>query len=137
MEKSKNNNNKNQTTNNKKIAPETNQESSANNAEKLYDSQNPKSKQPPTHHWWLDAIYFILGTLALGGIATLLGWPMFKWDYYPKPMGMAPDWLFSVAWTIIYIAIGVATFCMWRDKQLTSKDRKINLWLYLFTWRLI
>ncbi|MBQ8468783.1 MAG: tryptophan-rich sensory protein [Clostridia bacterium] len=113
-----------------KIKPKTEQESSANNSEKLNDSKHPENKMPPKHVWWLDALYFIVGTLALGGIATLLGWPMFKWDSYPKPMGMAPDWLFSVAWTIIYIAIGVATFCMWRDKELTKKDRKFNLWLY-------
>ena len=114
----------------KKVEPEHSQESSSNNAEKLEDSKNPQAKSAPTHHWWLDAIYFILGTFALGGIATLLGGPMFKWDGYPKPQAMAPDWLFPVAWTIIYIAIGVATFCMWRDKELTSKDRKINLWIY-------
>lgn len=120
----------NATIEHKKIEPETEQESAANNKEKLDDSKNPSQKQSPNHVWWLDALYFIVGTLALGGIATLLGWPMFVWDNYPKPTLMAPDWLFSVAWTIIYIAIGVATFCMWRDKQLTSKDRKINLWLY-------
>jgi len=113
-----------------KVEPKTEQESSANNQEKLNDSKNPENKQKATHVWWLDALYFIIGTLALGGIATLLGWPMFKWDAYPKPTMMAPDWVFPVAWTIIYIAIGIATFCMWRDKELTSKDRKINLWIY-------
>lgn len=129
-------NNQNKSTNEtkkanpQKVAPEHPQESSSNNAEKLNDKQNPKAMQPATHKWWLDAIYFIGGTLVLGGIATLLGWPMFKWDNYPKPAIMAPDWLFSVAWTIIYLAIGVATFCMWRDKQITEKDRKFNLWLY-------
>ena len=121
---------KNSTIQEQKIKPETEQESSANNAEKLHDSNHPNQKQPPRHVWWLDALYFIIGTLALGGIATLLGWPMFTWDNYPKPAMMAPDWFFSVAWTIIYLAIGVATFCMWRDKQLTSKNRKINLWIY-------
>ena len=113
-----------------KVAPEHSQESSSNNAEKLNDKKNPQTKKPATHKWWVDAIYFIGGTLVLGGIATLLGWPMFKWDNYPKPALMAPDWLFAVAWSIIYIAIGVATFCMWRDKQITAKDRKFNLWLY-------
>lgn len=113
-----------------KIKPASMQESAPNNAEKLDDKRNPQSKGPVTHFWWLDFIYFVLGTLALGGIATLLGWPMFKWGTYATPPAMAPDWLFPVMWTAIYIAIGVATFCMWRDKQLTSGDRKFNLWLY-------
>ncbi len=126
-----------------KMKPASSQESASNNAEKLDDSRNPKFKEPPKHFWWLDAIYFILGTLALGGIATLLGWPMFKFDAYPSVPLMAPDWVFPVAWTLIYIAIGVATFCMWRDKQLTAKDRKFNLILYFIhmafniTWPLI
>jgi tryptophan-rich sensory protein len=128
---------------NQKIKPANAQESTPNNAEKLDDTQNPKDKGPVKHFWWLDAIYFILGTLALGGVATLLGWPMFKFDNYPVPPLMAPDWLFPVAWTIIYIAIGVATFCMWRDKQITAKDRKFNLILYFIhmffniTWPLL
>ena len=113
-----------------KIKPASAQESEPNNAEKLDDSKNPKSKQPATHHWWLDAIYFIGGTLALGGIASLLGGKMFDFNNYNLPPLTAPSWFFTVAWILIYIAIGVATFCMWRDKQITAKDRKFNLILY-------
>lgn len=113
-----------------KIKPANPQESEQNNAEKLDDSKNPKQKQPPKHHWWLDAIYFIGGALALGGIASLLGGKMFDFGGYNLPPATAPAWLFPIMWALIYIAIGVATFCMWRDKQISSKDRKINLILY-------
>lgn len=113
-----------------KIKPANPQESEQNNAEKLDDSKNPQNKQPPKHHWWLDAIYFIGGTLALGGIASLLGGKMFDFGGYNLPPATAPAWLFPIMWALIYIAIGVATFCMWRDKQISSKDRKINLILY-------
>lgn len=113
-----------------KIKPANAQESEQNNAEKLDDSKNPKAKQPPKHHWWLDAIYFIGGTLALGGIASLLGGKMFDFNNYNLPPATAPSWLFPIMWALIYIAIGVATFCMWRDKQITAKDRKFNLILY-------
>lgn len=118
------------TSNSQKIKPASMQESEANNAEKLEDSKNPKQKQPATHFWWLDAIYFILGTAALGGIATLLGGKMFDFGGFKLPPATAPAWFFGVAWAIIYLAIGVATFCMWRDKQITSGDRKFNLILY-------
>lgn len=113
-----------------KIKPANPQESEQNNAEKLDDSKNPQNKQPPKHHWWLDAIYFIGGTLALGGIASLLGGKMFDFGGYNLPPATAPAWLFPIMWALIYIAIGVATFCMWRDKQISAKDRKINLILY-------
>ena len=109
---------------------DSSQESASNNSEKLDDKINKKNKQPAKHKWWIDALLFIVGTIALGGVATLLGGPMFNFDYYPKPALMPPDWVFPVAWSIIYIAIGVATFLMWRDKQITAKDRKINLIIY-------
>lgn len=113
-----------------KIKPANPQESEQNNVEKLDDSKNPKAKQPPQHHWWLDALYFIGGTLALGGIASLLGGKMFDFNNYTLPPMTAPAWLFPIMWALIYIAIGVATFCMWRDKEITAKDRKFNLILY-------
>lgn len=113
-----------------KIKPANAQESEQNNAEKLDDSKNPKAKQSAKHHWWLDAIYFIGGTLALGGIASLLGGKMFDFNNYTLPPMTAPAWLFPIMWALIYIAIGVATFCMWRDKEITAKDRKFNLILY-------
>lgn len=115
-----------------KIKPANEQESEPNNAEKLDDSKNPKAKQPPKHHWWLDAIYFIGGTIGLGGIASLLGGMSNMRDYggYQTPALTAPPWLFTIMWIMIYLAIGVATFCMWRDKEITAKDRKFNLILY-------
>ncbi len=82
------------------------------------------------HVWWLDALLFIGGTILLGGLATLLGGKMFNFQNYQMPPGTAPKILFPIAWAIIYIAIGVSTFLMWRDKEIKSKDRKINLIIY-------
>ena len=31
--------------------------------------------------------------------------------------------IYDIAWGIIYIAIGVSTFLMWRDKEIKSQDR--------------
>ena len=82
------------------------------------------------HKWWIDALLFIGGTILLGGLSTLLGGKMFNFQNYKMPPGTAPKILFPILWTIIYIAIGVSTFLMWRDKEIKSKDRKINLILY-------
>ena len=49
---------------------------------------------------------------------------------YQMPPATVPQIVFPIAWGIIYIAIGVSTFLMWRDKQIKTKDRKINLILY-------
>lgn len=82
------------------------------------------------HVWWIDALLFIGGTILLGGIATLLGGKMFNFQSYEMPPGMVPKIVFPIAWTIIYIAIGVSTFLMWRDKEIKSEDRKLNLIFY-------
>lgn len=82
------------------------------------------------HVWWQDALLFIGGTILLGGLASLLGGPMFHFEGYQMPPATVPKIVFPIAWAIIYIAIGVSTFLMWRDKEIKSTDRKINLILY-------
>ena len=99
-----------------------------NNATK--NSTKSKSKIFIKHIWWLDAIIFIGGTLALGGLASLLGGKMFHFEGYEMPPATVPKIVFPFAWGIIYIAIGVSTFLMWRDKEIKEKDRKLNLILY-------
>lgn len=82
------------------------------------------------HVWWLDALLFIGGTLVLAGLATLLGGEMFNFKNYTMPLGVVPKLVFPIMWAVIYVAIGVSTFLMWRDKEIKSKDRKINLIVY-------
>ena len=82
------------------------------------------------HIWWIDALVFIGGTLLLGGLASLLGGKMFSFEGYEMPPATVPKIVFPFAWGIIYIAIGVSTFLMWRDKEIKEKDRKLNLIFY-------
>ena len=81
------------------------------------------------HVWWIDSLLFILGTILLGGLASLLGGEM-GFEGYKMPPYTVPQSAFPIAWGIIYISIGVSTFLMWRDKQIKTKDRKINLIFY-------
>ncbi len=107
-------------------------EISKNETEKI-NNNNSKRNNPwwsVKHVWWVDALIFILGTIALGGLATLLGGKMFSFEGYKMPPATAPKVLFPIMWSIIYIAIGISTFLMWRDKEIKSHDRKINLILY-------
>ena len=83
-----------------------------------------------THEWWIDALLFIGGTILLGGVATFLGGKMFNFKNYEMPPFIVPRIVFPIAWSIIYIAIGISTFLMWRDKEIKEKDRKTNLVLY-------
>ncbi len=103
-----------------------------NNAEpiKKVKSKNKKAWIYVYHVWWIDALIFIVGTIALGGLATLLGGQMFNFQNYQMPPATAPKIIFPIAWSIIYVSIGVATFLMWRDKEIKEKNRKFNLILY-------
>lgn len=82
------------------------------------------------HVWWIDALLFIGGTIALGGLASLLGGPMFHFEGYQMPPGTVPKIVFPIAWALIYVAIGVSTFLMWRDKEIKTEGRKLNLILF-------
>lgn len=82
------------------------------------------------HKWWIDALLFIVGSILLGGLATLLGGKMFNFQNYKMPPATAPKIVFPICWSIIYVAIGVSTYLMWRDKEIKSKDRKLNLIFY-------
>ena len=101
---------------------------------KITKSQISKKQNNPwwtvKHKWWIDALLFIGGTILIGGLATLLGGKMFNFQNYKMPPGTAPKIVFPIFWSIIYIAIGVSTFLMWRDKQIKSSDRKLNLIFY-------
>lgn len=56
-----------------------------------------------------------------------------------KPSWTPPDWLFGPVWTVLYIAIAVAGWSVWRSKAV-SVTKPILLWLLqvilngLWTW---
>ena len=88
-------------------------------------------KPTPRHHDnkvnWIAALCIIGGTIVVGIIATLLGGKMNE-AYIPPP-AYPPEWVFPVAWSIFYIAIGVAMFLSYvtiKDKQ----TRLINILIY-------
>ncbi len=70
---------------------------------------------------WIAALCIIGGTILVGIVATLLGGKMN--DAYIPPPAYPPEWVFPVAWSIFYIAIGVAMFLSY----VTIKDKKTRL----------
>ena len=56
-------------------------------------------------------IILIGGTLIVGTLASIVGGKMR--DGYTKPPACPPDWVFPVVWTILYIAIGIASFLVY------------------------
>jgi benzodiazapine receptor len=58
-------------------------------------------------------------TLAIGGVATLFTRPEIKGWYITlnKPGFTPPNWLFPVAWTILYILIATAAYLVWKRRD--------------------
>ena len=78
-------------------------------------------------NWLVEALVIIGGTLLLGGIATLLGGQIFNFEQYDMPAGVVPKIVFPICWAIIYLAIGVSTFLVWRDKEIKRINRKTDV----------
>ena len=91
--------------------------------------------------WWL--ICFILGSLAVGGIARLLGGNMDHFNAHILPPGVVPRWVFGVAWPILYTLIGISAFLVFFSPNQLEKTRRgdiiwfsLNLFLNMF-WPLL
>lgn len=95
-----------------------------------------KTKQPKLTTWgWIWRLLVSLAIpLAVGGAAALLaGDSMATFDTFNKPPLAPPAWLFPVAWTILYILMGVACFLVWTqatNKQFTAKMKTIFFVVY-------
>ena len=82
------------------------------------------------------AIPLIVGSIS----AFLTQNAMMAFDSMNKPMLAPPAWLFPVAWTILYILMGVASFLIYMSNH---EARYIGLLLYIgqlifnFFWSLI
>jgi len=64
---------------------------------------------------------------ALGGIATASS----VQSWYPtlaKPTWTPPPWLFGPAWTLLYTAMSVAAWRVWRSPATTGRACTLRLW---------
>lgn len=87
----------------------------------------------------------------LGGgflISLLTQDAMGQFNAMEKPPLAPPDWLFPVAWTILYVLMGLASYFIWHQGYISRKkmDKAISktaLWIYgiqlvfNFAWTLI
>lgn len=82
-----------------------------------------------TKQKWLPYLVSILVTFAvagLAGIATMQGLPAYA--QLAKPPLTPPQWVFPVAWGILYLLMAVGAAMVWRSG--TGEERKKALVLY-------
>lgn len=87
----------------------------------------------------------IIIPLALGGIsAYLTSDNMSLFNEINKPPLSPPSWLFPVAWTILYILMGIASYLIYKNKNVffyEERDRALLLYavqlIFNFLWSII
>lgn len=95
-----------------------------------------KKAPEPTKTWKkvLLAVLCAFIPLAVGGLSTLLtGDAMSKFDQFAKPPLAPPAWLFPVAWSIIYVLMGLALYFIIAKKPKNKQemsDRKIAVTIF-------
>lgn len=87
-----------------------------------------------TWGWIWRLVVSLAIPLAVGGLSALLaGDSMAAFGSFNQPPLAPPAWLFPVAWTILYILMGVACFLVWIrpvDKQVTAKEKTFFFVVY-------
>lgn len=116
----------------------------SNSKNQTHDFTATSSKTQTTHlhkpsypeNWWLWAIIIIGSCLLAGGLATLLGGQMFNFRDHVLPAGVVPKIVFPIAWSLIYVLIGVSAFLVFLSPNQTEQTRRgdiiwfcINLFL--------
>ncbi len=94
-----------------------------------------KNKVKLTPWGWIWRLMVSLAIpLSIGGLAALIaGDAMATFGKFNQPPLAPPAWLFPVAWTILYILMGVACFLVWVhkiDKTVTSKAKTFFFVVY-------
>lgn len=89
-----------------------------------------------------EIIFAILLPLGGGFLISLLTMNAIgQFNTFKQPPLTPPAWLFPVAWSILYILMGIASYFIYKLKK--SKSRKVALTLYLiqlgfnFLWTII
>ena len=69
--------------------------------------------------------------LAIGGLAAFLTRnSMDIYDKINQPFLAPPSWVFPVAWTVLYILMGISSAMVYQNASATKEDKKQALSLY-------
>lgn len=89
-----------------------------------------KNKVKLTTWGWIWRLLVSLAIpLSTGGLSALIaGDSMATFGKFNQPPLAPPAWLFPVAWTVLYILMGIACFMVWihsTNRQVTSKEKTL------------
>ncbi len=86
---------------------------------------------------WKKLLIAILIPLAVGGISALLTSSNMKmFELIDKPPLSPPAWLFPVAWTILYILMGISSYIIYENKYGFNEEIS-KKWLTIYGVQLV
>ena len=78
----------------------------------------------------MKKIWLFLGfPLAVGGLATLLAGGMGSYSSFNQPPLSPPGWVFPVVWSLLYLAMGYASYRIYTGEDNPGR-RRVALGLY-------
>lgn len=87
---------------------------------------NGREVQHPVRKFWI-AMGLILLPLMVGLASTsITGNAMMTFGKLNQPPLAPPAWIFPVAWTILYILMGVASYLIYRLNPKTKQEKKLQ-----------
>ncbi len=87
----------------------------------------------------LKKVFFIFTPSVIGGIVALLIKNKINYDTLVKPIGAPPKLAFPIAWTIIYLLMGISYY-LYKKNDLDDKDLNKLYYIQLFVnalWSII
>ena len=92
---------------------------------------------------WKKLAVSLAAPLAVGGLAALITKDnMLMFEVIEKPPLAPPGWLFPVAWTILYILMGLASYRVWTSDARKAQKQTAGVYYALslvfnFGWPII
>ena len=86
----------------------------------------------------IKSIWYIFGPLALGLIVSLIIKGNIDYEYLVQPKFAPPGYLFGIAWTILYLLMGISYYLYKKNGEDNSVDKIYNDQLILnLIWPII
>lgn len=86
---------------------------------------------------WKPLLAFVGGTLLVGFLSSIIGGTMKGFDGIVTPSFAPPPLVFAIAWTILYILMGLSAYLVYEEKTDESKNALLFYYIQLainFLW---
>lgn len=119
----------------KKAASKTSKAKTAKTSTKNAKNIKPETKKSKI----IKLIICIIIPLLVGGLSALItGDMMSEFGKFNQPILSPPGWLFPIAWSILYVLMGIASYCILIKKTKNKLEKECKIaWLVIYGVQLV